>query len=497
VDRRADVYSLGVILYELLSGELPFRGATRMLLHQVIHDEAPSPRKLNSAIPRDLETITLKCLQKDPGRRYQSAAELSADLEYWLEGKPIKARPVTWMERGGRWCERKPAVAALVLLLLALSIAGPLVALKQMENVREQARLREDAEMAKEDAVIAQKEAEEALAAQLKAEADRRLAQANSLRQATPEAAAIILGDLQSDFEGVQAALQNLLEDQSLSALEKNRVRLGLLSTDREQLEPIVDFLKSPEGQRLKPQELLLIRGVLEPFGEEIAPGFIPLLEHTESRLRAACLLAVFAGPDADFWPDQAASVSQQLVNVLPSELAPYRQLLRPVQQHLVGPLSAIYRDDSQGEQLRSFATDTLADYLSDDPEALFDLLTDADQKQFLVIYNKLAVHQLQAIELGGAKVTKEAADGADEEDKEALAIRKANAAAMLLRLDAPDEVWPLLRHSPDPRVRSYIIHWLSPLGADPAVIVARYEVEPDVKIKRALLVCLGEFDEF
>ena len=94
-DARADVYSLGVILYELLTGECPFRGEKRMLIVQILNEEPPRPRKLNGHIPRDLETICLKCLEKQTQRRYASAAELLAELRRYLEGKPIHSRPVS------------------------------------------------------------------------------------------------------------------------------------------------------------------------------------------------------------------------------------------------------------------------------------------------------------------------------------------------------------------------------------------------------------------
>jgi WD40 repeat protein len=131
VDGRSDVYSLGVVLYELLCGELPFEASSGVALGDRVRFEEPRPpRRLNPKVPRDLDTITLKCLAKEPGRRYATARELAEDLRRWLQDEPIRARPTATWERIVRWARRQPAQAALagalVFALLALS-AGSLV----------------------------------------------------------------------------------------------------------------------------------------------------------------------------------------------------------------------------------------------------------------------------------------------------------------------------------------------------------------------------------
>ncbi|OHB76631.1 MAG: hypothetical protein A2W31_10535 [Planctomycetes bacterium RBG_16_64_10] len=129
-DRRTDVYSLGAILFELVTGAPPFRGNPSILIRRVLEEDAPSLRRLNRHIPRDLETITLKCLEKDPRRRYDTAHDLADDLERFLANRPIQARPITKAARPWRWCRRNPMGASLAAVLLVLAIAGPLVAVK-------------------------------------------------------------------------------------------------------------------------------------------------------------------------------------------------------------------------------------------------------------------------------------------------------------------------------------------------------------------------------
>jgi hypothetical protein len=198
----SDQYSLGCLLFELLTGRVPFRGSSSehyLLLHTQM--TAPSPRALRPDLPRDLETICLKCLENEPTRRYASCQELADNLRRWLEGEPVTARRAGPLERLGRWMWRKPAVAALLvsLPLMASLLLGSVVsitfALRASDSATE---ARGQAERADHEAEEVRRLATAEEKARKKAEENEETARAEG-RRADREAKAAKKAERQAD----------------------------------------------------------------------------------------------------------------------------------------------------------------------------------------------------------------------------------------------------------------------------------------------------------
>jgi WD40 repeat protein/tRNA A-37 threonylcarbamoyl transferase component Bud32 len=142
VGAAADIYALGAIFYECLTGRPPFKGATVLeTLDQVCHREPVSPRELQPATPRDVETICLQCLRKEPAKRYGAATELADDLRRFLGGQPIAARPVGRIERGVKLVKRNPVEAMFVTVILALLIGGAGLVYAKYLDAKEKERI--------------------------------------------------------------------------------------------------------------------------------------------------------------------------------------------------------------------------------------------------------------------------------------------------------------------------------------------------------------------
>jgi formylglycine-generating enzyme required for sulfatase activity len=302
------------------------------------------------------------------------------------------------------------------------------------------------------------------------------------------------------DMAGYRRWLDPLLHDaQAQATQEKDRrellhASLALLPVDASQVAYLHTRLIDAE-----PGEVPVIRDALAPHKEQLVDKLWAVMEAPEKgkefqRLRAAAALAKY-DPKSQKWAKAQEAVGNDLVVVPSVYLATWMDSLRPVRNKLLPHLLVVYRDATRREVERSLATDILADYAADQLQLLADLLMDADDQQFAVIYPKFKEQGKRGLPMLTDEIIKEIPSDlpSSDEKREKLAKRQANAAVALLRMNQAEKVWPLLKHRPDPRVRSYLIHRLIPLGSDAGAIIKRFDEELDITIRRALILSLGE----
>jgi serine/threonine protein kinase/formylglycine-generating enzyme required for sulfatase activity len=286
---------------------------------------------------------------------------------------------------------------------------------------------------------------------------------------------------------------------------KKLRASLALLPWDASQVEYLFKRLDKADLV-----ELRVIREALLPHKEDLAGRLWSVLEDRQAeakrRFRAACVLAAYDVTsdvaNRNRWEGVAPFVADQLLAATqrdPYHYALLLEMLQPVQDRLVPALVDVFHKPEGTQGKRSSAAGVLAKYAA--TEQLPELLLDAEPAEFDALWERAAAQREQLLttcwEALGTDLEKQA-----ETEKERLGKRQANAGVVLLRLGRAEKVWPLLRHRRDPRARSYLIHRLGPLGADPKAdpaaaaqqVVQQLLREKDVSICRALLLSLGEF---
>ncbi len=305
-----------------------------------------------------------------------------------------------------------------------------------------------------------------------------------------------IIEQLEPYREWADPLLRMQNENAPEGSSQKLHTSLALLPVDSEQRHYLYNrFLDAA------PHEVHVLRDTLFPHRETLRDQLWAVAQKPgpgkeEHRLRAASALAVY-DPEDSRWETIRGQVANDLVSVPTVFLALWMNHLHPVRPKLVAPLSDIFRDAKRRETERSLATDVLASFAFGQPAVLAELLLDADEKQFAVLFPRLKFYKETAPRLLAEGITKEVPPDASGETHEKWASRKANAAVALLLLGRPEMVLNSLQHRPDPRTRSYAIHRLSPLGVKRDTVLRLLEEQKDCCIRSALVLSLGEYQEW
>jgi eukaryotic-like serine/threonine-protein kinase len=276
---------------------------------------------------------------------------------------------------------------------------------------------------------------------------------------------------------------------------------LALLPVDDTHLAYLKDRLLRADAE-----DITVLRKSLLSYKDSIAPDCWrvlekPTQEDQRKALQAASALALY-DPTNPLWEKTRTNIADRLVAENAYVVARWIDALRPVADWLRDPLIAVFHDEKRGESERTLAASALAEFLSDQPKDLAGLLMDATEKQFAALYPSVERRsELTAPVLEGQlsrkppSVTGDTPTEVDSKAWDKFYKRQGNAAVALIRMGRTETSWPLLKHRPDPSLRSYLVHRLGPLGVEPGLLIAKLDQESDVSIRRALILSLGEYE--
>ncbi len=481
-DRRSDVYSLGVVLFEVLTGERPFRGNVQMVLQHVIQDDAPSPRSFNGNVPRDLETICLKCLEKSPGKRYQTAGNLRDDMKRYLDGIPIHARPVSSVERGKKWIGRHPTISLLTTCIVLITITAVTAISWQWRK-----------------AVAAQK--------------NHARVQIDLLLNAEPEVVPSVVSNLDDFRVWVDPPLKELLSGKDLSKKHRFRVHLALLPMESESAEYLSqELLAVNRNADLAIAELINGAEALREFRSPADEALWEVLEDQgqsrEQRVRAALILVRLQGnaPSEKFqsrFAPLASSVVDGLLELsvtAPSEFPVLVEAMRPASRALLQPLEQRILDDQAPESLRSAATSFFGEYVGSDFDRLTSVLLRVKGEQYMRLLAFVRANPSEFCDRLLPLISRPSDQSAEEGESDLVLDQRASAIVTLMHLGhAAEQAWELLEPSDDMRLRSFLTHRFAELRLPQQVLVKRIlwglqTPTESAGVLRALILSLGEY---
>jgi len=327
-----------------------------------------------------------------------------------------------------------------------------------------------------------------------------------------------IVKDMSDHRQWVDSLLRTELEKKSNDPRRKLRTSLALLPVDASQVEYLFSQLI-----KATTIELPVLRDALKQHQSTLTSRLWVELESAKpgdaSLLPTASTLASYDPDDAARWAAAGGKVAQALVSVNAVFLGDWIEALGPVRGKLTAPLAEIFRDRKRPPSEHTMATNILTDYASDDPNLVASLMIDADPKAYAAFFPITQRQEEKTLQFLLAEVAKKAPTSDSDKDaeivKDRLAERRARAAITLLRMGKADEIMTLLRHSDDPRLKSFIVNWLNPLGANPKLLSAELDrigsnanpqqvqgqqfmnavlFHPETSQRRALILALGTY---